>query len=174
MKQSNEAATPEQWVSKEKGAEILGLQSRQFLRRVQDGFIRKQATGPYSNSPCVYSLEDIQKLAGQRENGGVQSRPEPPKTGVVRSSQPNYHLINTMGPAALAAMQEIQHAAALIAQRASDPEHKLWLTLEEASAYSGIPVHWLRKKCKDQSIGINVGNKSHPNWRIKKTDLEAI
>jgi hypothetical protein len=58
-------------------------------------------------------------------------------------------------------------------ERQTKKDPKPWLTLKEAAEYSGLPIGWLRQKCIEGSLGVRTSpSESHPEWRIRKSDLD--
>jgi len=156
----------EQWITNEKACEILGLQLRAFQRKVQHGLIRREIDKSDPKKRRLYSLEDVMNVKERMAAGTI--------TGSALAAAPTIPGSNQIVPmitqqAAHAAFEEqYQFLNRLVrAQQADKP----WLTLQEASDYSGLPVHWLRKKCKECSLGINVAGARKPRWMIKKIDL---
>lgn len=156
----------EQWLYKDKSASILGISERAFERLVQYGRIEKRMIPRKGSEPAraCFKASDIERLKVDREN------PVPNGTSsavVQRSNQP-------LRPPSLTELQYHPLLQLNPSVRAEAVKHdKPWLTIQEASSYSGLPVHWLRKKCKEGSLGINVAGARRPQYRIKRSDLDG-
>jgi len=176
----SDMATPQtqhdEWIDSEKACKILGLKLRAFQRKVQSGFVRRQILPPsadHNRQQALYSLEDVMNLKESKDNGA--------SFAVAHTSAP----LAAIAPTTAIALRDLQQTAlqalARSVQQETKPPDKPWLTLKEAADYSGLPEHWLRRRCKESALGfekplgINVASLKRPKWMIKRTDLtEAI
>jgi excisionase family DNA binding protein len=130
----------ESWISKEEAVARTGLDKRTIERKAKAGEIRQMDRPVPGRKPLpVYHPEDIEKLCTRTLKPTVLATPTRQKAA---TSEPVFIV----------------------------PLHmKIFLTLPEAVAYSGLPKTYLEKKLKDNTIpAFKAGG-----WRIKRIDLET-
>ncbi len=76
------------------------------------------------------------------------------------------------GPAAALAPIRKLLTGALVPAAPEPPQPKLWLSLEEAAAYSGLEARTLKRLCEEGKL---VGIKEwRSGWKIRRASLEAF
>lgn len=161
------------WLGREDAARILGVSVRQVEKRASQGHIRKRTLDRLAHERTArveYLREDVDRLrSGVLPNHGtvVREKPKPASAGLIDEKT----ALTPASPqmAGNASWQEFCRAVAgAIAPR---PEPKPWLTLREASEYSGLPVGYLRRVAARGDFGaIDVsfeGSKKRA-WRFRR------
>ena len=132
------------WIAKEEVVKRTGLDARTIERKAKRGEIRQENRPVPGRKPLpVYHPEDVEKLS-----------------------------VKTLKPIALATpgMPTNRQVAATPEPVFIVPLHmKIFLTLKEAVAYSGLPKSYLEKCLRDKTIPAFKSN----GWRIKRIDLET-
>ena len=152
------------WKSKAEAAQILRCSHKTIERLAGQNKIQKHMRRiPGRRSTPVYHPDDIEALRNDTANlepfpmdaAARQDTPNeallPATAAQARAGDIFLHLLNSGLPAATVA-----------------PQHKLFLTLKEAVAYSGMPRGWLLQRIKAGELkAVKVGG-----WRIPRADLE--
>ncbi|MBV9448540.1 MAG: hypothetical protein JO345_21860 [Streptosporangiaceae bacterium] len=160
-------------MTKAEACRLLGVSERQVERRAKAGMIRRRTEPRRPDqfaAPVLFSRADID---------------------AVKNGAPNFHAVVENAPeAAVASKQADQTAATARRDPSSElerillglgaarliplPGSKLWLTLEEAADYSGLPVRWLRTAAADASIvALNVGTSRRRRWLVSRDALAS-
>jgi hypothetical protein len=150
------------WPTKEPAAKRLGITTRTLARMVASGKIdqrmRRQDIG---NPVAVYNPDDLEKIAAARAAAiaipEVTAEPETPLPAIARDP--------AVGMEAFSGAL----AQALVAPKLSE---KRWLTLPEASAYSGLGKSRLRELMRDGGLRTERGPRG--SVVLNRTDLERL
>lgn len=168
------------WLPKAAAAALLGVSPRSLERHEAKGFIEKRVrrSGPLGRANAVeYSRADLEAL--KRGAPNVHARLEPEESSVARAAVES-PIAPRSASTALAVLHDSRvdsFDAALFAhfeagRLSAPPAPKPWLTLAEASEYSGLPVAWLRARAADGYGGaINVGSAGTGGkmyWRFRR------
>jgi hypothetical protein len=162
---STPAAAPE-WLPKAAAARRLGVSPRQIERHIAAGRLRsrRESRLPHQTAAPVYvSVEDL---------------------AAIESGAPHYHPMVEQPPAEAAApkpnalARQLPPAEPVSMLRFFTPDPppapRPWLTLDEAEAFSGLPVSWLRRAAAEGRVdAINVALRGRPRWRIRRAALEG-
>lgn len=158
------------WITKQDAAEAIGVSTKQIERWAQDKEIQvvkwKRPEG--GTRIVVCHPGDVERIARNRN-------PET-ETFVIPKDQapvPNGDL-----PARqLSADRLVQILAGALgtSQTSQTRLTGLWLTLQEAQEYSGLPVAILRVLIETGRLAaIDVGVRRGGRWRVRKIDLRRI
>jgi hypothetical protein len=152
-----------EWVPGNDAAGRLQKSERSLLRLANAGHVRwKLEEGTRQR---VYHAGDLEKVI---EEGIRAVREEPSRrTGIALASRAGTPL--AIAPEASALMRELVDRFLATRDRVAVTE-KLWLTLEEAGAYSGLGRNDLLNLCQTATL---IARKSG-GWRILRTSLEAF
>ena len=151
------------WKTKAEAAEILSCSQKTIERMAAQKRIQKiMRRNPGRKATPVYHPGDIEAIrsdsvqfegfhVGRDEEQVMAMALPPPQSGDDR-------------PAPLSADRDSPVPAT------TAPRHKLFLTLDEAADYSGMPKAWLLRKIeKGELSAIEAGG-----WRIRRADLEQL
>jgi hypothetical protein len=147
---------PSQYVTKEIAAELLNLSPRRVLELADEGKIRRHETyNPATKRrQTVLSAEDVKRLAGERTGTAVVP---------IAASSPQLA------------------ASSHLASRAEAPPvfdlDALWLSLDAAEVYSGLPADHLAGAIEAgelpaRDVGIRRGVRGR--WRVRRQDLDNL
>ena len=149
------------WKSAAEAAEILKCSEKTISRMAAQGKIEKALRRVPGRKPMpVFNPRDIDRMHSQT----VDLKPFPVEA--VKEEK------------ALARAPSQDGAklfAQLLADRLGSPqavplERKLFLSLEEASEYTGMPKGWLRRQIKSGELPAILSG----GWRIRRADLEKL
>lgn len=153
-----------QWLSKQDAARALDCSTKtieQLVHRgqLQQAFWKRPETGV---KIAVIHPGDVERLRKER-NPAAAPFVMPP----AEAPQSRLPARVLRGPLA-------ELLRALAENSAKQPEvdlrHRVYLTIREASAYTGLPAAELRRLVRDGSLKIWP----HGRWRVRRTDLEAL
>jgi excisionase family DNA binding protein len=140
----------EEWVTKVEARERTGLSERTIERMIQDGKI-KRAYRPFPGRKplAVLDPDDVAKLEEQTL-----------KPIAMQTAAPTLPAVNPSQP-------DMTALSAFLQPRLKINE-KLYLTVDEAAEYAGLPKAHIRKQIKQGVIhAVKLSG-----WRIKRKDLE--
>lgn len=166
------------WLTKQEAADALGVSTKAVERFTRAGKL-EQRFRPQAGSPhvAVYFPDDVAKLARTR-----QRTPPPFVLEAERDSPPNgngHHtsraLERVSAPRAdLATAGDdlfrvlVTAAVKVLSETSQTPP--LWVTVQEASAVTGLTQAYLRRQVKAGTLKAIRDR----GWRIRRTDLEAL
>lgn len=164
------------WPTKQEVAADLGVTLRSVERFTKAGKLTQRfRQNPGSADISIYDPEDVAKLKAER------TRPEPPPRVLP---PPNGHGAYVAGTGTLAVPHDVQHTATMLslfeaflgkavsATSGTVSGPALFLTVDEAAAYSGLPVRELRHAIKTGELPARMT--ARQGWRIRRTDLDAL
>jgi excisionase family DNA binding protein len=153
------------WLTKQQAADVIGVSTKTVEqlarpRKSQPALIQQaERRRPGKPSIVVYHPDDVERVRAERNPDAAPfvMPPAPPdeaaQTEVVLASQnfqtPLEVLLRSM-------------------QRPASP--RLFMTVEEAADYSGLPRGYLRGLIKEGKLGMKTGS----GWRIRRADLETL
>jgi excisionase family DNA binding protein len=143
-----------EFVSKEIAAKRLRLSVRRVLELSERGLLKRRSViDPVTKRrQTVFLAADVDRFVVEGQRRVVAYRGNAVGAGVVAALPPP-------SPAVTAAPL---------------PERP-WLTLEEASVYSGLPVSYLQKQIDDGCLAaIDVGVRPGGRYRVSRRDLDLI
>jgi hypothetical protein len=158
-----------EWLDKHEAARALKMSTRSILLMASKGEIQsKRERDPESNQLVVkLHAGDIERVRYKRDHPPEKAA-QPVKMQAVQTSRGNDQAAAT-------------HALAAIAERIAGSNgavpQPLWLTLEQAEAFAGLPADYLETtiatgELPARDVGIRKG--VHGRWRIRRADLEAL
>jgi excisionase family DNA binding protein len=162
------------WVSKEEAGVLLGsigrpLSNRRVLELAKEGKIESGRSVDPNNGQTVYRIHagSIERYLDKKRNPA----PIPPP---AKRTEPW-----TAADGLTKRVSELVGLAKLLRQEPTEegePQRgRLWLTLEEAADYSGLPaaaiVHFIESKALK---ALNVGRRRGGQWRIRRLDLDQF
>jgi len=173
------------WLTKDQAAQAIGVTPKSIERFADAGTIQSTRWQPGGRGPMrvVYHPDDVAKLAQERKPGPLPPFLVPgskrlPANGTGHSST----ALERRPPAEddlLRTGDDLLHALTLLmgkvmSQTSQTSERiggdRLYLTLPEAAAWTGLTEAYLRRKCRDGSLKA-VKDQA---WKIKRTDLETL
>lgn len=133
----------EKYVDVNEAAALLGVSTRQIMRRAKLGYIRK-TTLPRGmaekTARVLYSEPDIRAIKEGNPNHVAPEKPKHKPTAAAAAIAPVL---------AAAITPQAEAWKALVAYlKPPDANVKPWLTLAEASEFSGLPIAYLRKEAR--------------------------
>jgi hypothetical protein len=163
------------WLPKAEAAELLGVSLRQLERRHSEGVVAKRvlpkAKGETA-SRVVYSRADIEAL-----KAGAPRLPSQDGWPLLFGER---RIAPTDGPQAANLQPSSANMVAGLAQvleslrttQAASAVSRPWLTLEEASGYSGLPATFLLRQARaGVPWAVNVGSDKSVRWRFNRDAL---
>jgi hypothetical protein len=137
--------TENDWISKDAAAKLLGVSVRQVENRAARGEIEKRTLPKLASERAArveYSRRDVDAI---RAGGG-----RPPALAAANGAPLNASAVTVRPPALPAGSNPFAGFAAQLAALAGafPPAGKPWLSLKEASEYSGLPARWLREAAR--------------------------
>jgi excisionase family DNA binding protein len=143
---------PGGWVPTPQAAAMLKTSSRSLDRLRTAGKLRRRE----ENGRCFYALSDLQAIAKAR---GLTLAPPSEKAPAASAEL------------VLVLRELVNERQAERAERErARTESRLWLSLDEAAAYSGLGRLVLRRAIEDQKLtALKAGA-----WRIRRASLEAF
>lgn len=153
----------ETWLTKKEAADTLNIGEKTIERYVAKGKIQQSWRKVEGRRPiAVYNPTDIEKLKPEHFRAEfVEIEPEtkavakaaPPPLAARNGAEMFQFLAAAMGSAQTVALKE-----------------KLFLTVEEAAAYSGLPQAYLRRLIAEEKLAVIRSGKSF----IRRKDLETL
>ncbi len=169
------------WITKDEAAELLGVNPRQVQKRVEQGYIEKRTLARLPTEPqgrVQYSRADVDALLAGAPN---QHAVEVPANGgtkdVVRMPNGGAPLSQS-----IAEMAGFTNGLMTVREFLNEnkPEHpdpwlrykeKLWLTLDESVAYSGLPRPEMERLLREGLVySFGRGPKT---WRVQRAALDS-
>jgi excisionase family DNA binding protein len=152
----------EEWQTKAEVRSQTGISERTLERKIQAGELRREFRNVPERKPiAILHPEDVKKLTDKTLT------PIPMKkaaNGAKANGVNNGGMVPHTGKPDLAAL-----LAALSPSRPTVKD-RLYLTIPEASDYSGLPQSFLRAKVHTKALpALKAGG-----WRIKRSDLERF
>lgn len=180
------------WLTKQEAADALHVSTKQIERlkgagKLQQEF-RRQAGSP---NVAVFNPEDVARLAAAIPRPGatpfvLSADARAPETNgnghqLAWPDAPTTNVALRTGLDPVTAIFEGLNRLYQTSQTASiGMSQTLWLTLDEASAFTGLSVYQLRKEI-DATPAIarrdhwrDAAGKRHKGWKLRRRDLEAL
>ena len=149
------------WYSKQEAAQRLGISERTLERKIEAGEISTaQRRIPGRKPMTVCSPADVDRLAEATAQPVVETLPAEETLPVRQTKTKSVAGAAAASPAAL-----LQVLAANL-----DRTPKLYLTLEEASAYTGLTQAYLMRKIQAKEVPA-VRDVS---WKIRRSELDKL
>lgn len=171
------------WLPLADAAELLGVGRRQIERRAAQGMIQKRVLerAPMQTfAPVLYSRADVEAIRHGKPNNHARLV-KPKANGAAKGAEMPRQASNGGDSVALsvvsAAKQDANALAALVAAlRVAPAEVKPWLTLAEASEFSGLPSAYLRREAKAGGLhALDVGaSAAGGRFRFNRESLSRL
>lgn len=153
------------WLTSKEAASRLGVKYRTLLDFVQRGYLHPEkisragvAGGPVS----MFDPAEVESLAARRTAAGTAIVPVSAPGPLAKNPEPVNFMQSSVQDAPIQAQPDESKRYPLPIDR------KLWLTMEEAVAYTGLGAFYIRAQAQGRRIG--------PNTAIvyRREDLEEI
>ena len=157
-----ETANTDQWKTRAEAAAILECSEKTIERHATQGRIQKlMRPNPGRRKTPVFNASDIERI--RAETAQVEAFPVPAgRASLLPLEQPG-------NAPALAAL--IGHFAEHMAAPPAVPvKDKMFLTLREASAYTGLTRASLRRRIEDETLKAFKDG----GWKIRRSDLNSL
>ena len=150
------------WLTKTEAMTELNRSERSLARLQEQGKLRIKED-PEDPRRNLYSAADVARILTKRDSGEEEIESELPRRHVVvkgAGSGSTQNLVRAL----LATVVQQQ------SKQIAPPAPKLWMRLEEAEAYSGLPRRIILKAVKANEItGIQAGA-----WLVQKAALDRF
>ena len=148
------------WPSKFETARLLGIGERTLDRQIKrtgcpEIRMRPRDSGRKPEPVC--NPEDVQRIISERN----RAVPMPAETSMA--------VALPLRPAEVPALARVFEAFGAIASRAPEPS-PLWLTLKQASVYSGLSMAILQRLASTRRVVAVKDN----GWKIKRAALDGL
>jgi len=159
-----------EWPTEAEAAALLGVSVKTIGRYAAKGMVemrKRHRIGKKAENIC--NPRDLERLKPAAQAIVETAPPAPiPAPPVVQKDAGFPSGFAPLAPALRTLIQTISTALQDVQIERSRKE-KLWLTIEEAAAYSGRSKSWLLQACKEGKL---VAEKDR-GWRIRRASLEA-
>lgn len=166
-------AMTDQWITKEEAGARLGsperpLSARRVLELAKAGRLQSTLVRDDNNGHMTVRIHagSVERFIFERDNpsNGEEKRAVQPRG--PRNSHDPHDLIE----------QVIRYLATIARPALSAPSARLWLTITESAAYSGLPVTVISELIRqDRLKAMDVGRRRRGGrWRIRRVDLEGF
>ena len=151
----------EDWKTQAEAAEILKCSEKTISRMAAQNKIQRALRRVPGRKPMpVFNPNDVERFRSET----VDIKPFPVTAGKEAKSL-----------ARVPSQDGVKLLAQLFAERLSSSrsvpvEQKVFLKLNEASEYMGMPKAWLRRQIKDGKLKAVLAG----GWRIRRADLEKL
>jgi hypothetical protein len=160
-----------EWVSKEEAGALLGsigrpLSTRRVLELAKEGRIESGRSRDPNNGQTVVRIHagSIERYLERKRNPEPVPPPEEREAREPRTSQALTRRLD------VTELVRVLRDGCAIAEPA-----RLWLTLQEAVGYSGLPAATLLEFIAGGRLPfLNVGRRRGGRWRIRKVDLRKL
>jgi excisionase family DNA binding protein len=165
-----------EWLSKEEAGVRLGkLSNRRVLELAAEGRLESERVRDPNTGQMVVRIHSgsIERLLDERNAPKPIPDPSPRKPGEVREPpHPSQSLARRVTEVmAIAQMLREGYANGAASARSA----RLWLTVDEAADYSGLPAVTLRGLIGRGNLpAMDVGIRRGGRWRVRRIDLERI
>lgn len=172
------------WLTLAQAAAAIGVATRTVERWAKAGKLegrsRPQARGP---AVVVYYPPDVADRAAERQRAATPFVVQTVPSGNGHGTPPAAHSLQGAHALQGAVDDPLRLFAAALVQAVLSPTRptlsapvseapRLFLTIPEAAAISGLPPIDLRRAC--ESGELKARKTGRGGWRIKRTDLEAL
>jgi excisionase family DNA binding protein len=169
------------WCTKQQAADAIGVTTKTVEqlakdRRLEQGFWRRPTGGPLL---AVYNPDDVARIAQERHQAPapfvLPAVPASTGNGNGRRHANAPDQVLALAPPAVAGddlVRQFLHGLlnAATTAPASESSQKLFLSIDEAAAVSGLSRACLRRLIRDEKLAA-VRDRG---WRIRRRDLEQL
>jgi excisionase family DNA binding protein len=158
------------WLSKREAATTIGVSTKTVETLAREGRLQMQTWRRPSTGVMisVYHPDDVERERAARNPGAkpfVMPADSEERTSDVAIAKPRTDAPATLWDAMVTRLLETSGAS----EKSVPISEKLFLTVPEAVAYSGLPVTYIEHLLKEGRLGQRFGRL----WRIKRTELES-
>jgi excisionase family DNA binding protein len=169
------------WLTKQQAAAAIGVSTKMVEQLAKDRRLEQAAWRRPTGGPAlaVYNPDDVARIASERHPA-----PAPFVLPAVRdvagngtrtragNHAPGQEMLLAPATSADELVREFLHGLlrAATTPPTSENSEKLFLTLPEAAAVSGLSQAYLRRLIKDEALPAIRDR----GWRIRRKDLEAL
>jgi excisionase family DNA binding protein len=152
--------SPEPWLTKAEALQLLNVSERSLDRLVTAGKVEKRTRPAAGRMPePIFNRADVERITA------IPAHPMP-DTGTQLERAPQAF----PSPAMLAQLADFASATRLLAPPPAAIA-TAWLTLDEASTYTGLSAFLLRKLIR---AGRLLALRDRKLWKIHRSDLDNI
>jgi len=171
--QTEQSVITADWLTSDETMRELGIARRTLQEWASEGFIKYKMQQVAGRRQRVYRAEDVKKV---KTNGPPRRKPRPhsPTTPApfVRAAATHTSKSEQLMLEILKVIREEREGAR--AERAlARVEAKPWLSIEEASAASGLAESFIERAVAEGKI-VGVKGGVHGAWRVQRASLEAF
>lgn len=150
-----------EWVTKEEAKKLTGMSDSTIERRVRDDVLRREYRSvPGRKHEPVFAKEDLEKLRKPKQAVVIKSKPRPRAHGRLPAITSNRQVV----------IPARQHVATIPSALSVPLDKKLYLSLPEAVAYSGLPRVFLEEKIESKELRSLFRGK----YIVSRKDLEKL
>jgi Helix-turn-helix domain len=165
-------AEPSNTLTKQEVCEILGKSRRTIEGMVARGRLKIGYVQGRNGKTGIFDRAEVERLKQEIDTPMFRAVPvAAPQTGPLAlvPAAPQIPAADPFG--ALAA-----HLAKLSSLYPPAPSGRLWLTLDEAIAFTGLPARFLVERARSggRKIAVNVGSEKRVSWRFSRDSLTAM
>jgi hypothetical protein len=170
----------EEWIPALEATRILGIGERELQRKAKrypKQLTRKtQRMGPQRQMTALYLRSDLVAFRDRTKQGIDPASFERLTPEEDTAAPPPPPAEDNVALAPLGRPDALTRLAELLARLSAhyQPQPKVWMTIREASEYSGLPKGYLLGQCKLRKLGTDVGKRKGGRYRISKKELEAL
>lgn len=161
---------PKTWLTKTEAAELVGTSTRTIERWAGDGTLKplyyKQ---PNQRAVAVFAKADIEKVKQERLLNPLPARREPTSPKPTPSPVANHALVRQENQGLPAPTFPAMAREAWMAGHVVPLRDKIYLTMEEARAYTGLPKAYLEQMANTGKV-----KKIPGRWLLRRQDLEQL
>lgn len=174
MASPSRAVDTTNWPTLTQAAVLLATNERTIRRWIDAGRLRSDTRAAAGRKPLVIvDPQGVEKLRGERQTSVVVVREDNNLPADSDMRQPARIGPAAVGPHVPPEAAALQHFLAGVIH--AFPVRRPWLTLDEASEYSGLPKRWLMEQAllgeKAFVLAIDVGTEKQPRWRFSRRSL---
>jgi hypothetical protein len=168
------------WLTKDQAAAAIGVSTKTVEKLAQDGQLQQTVWRPQGRGAAraVYHPDDVTRIAQQRRPGlpafVVPAGAAGPANGNGAGAMQTLSSVSAASPTGEDVLRLVFAAALrqLTSEKppTSEKSEKLFLTLDEAVALSGLSPANLRRRCRSGWPGAIKDR----GWKIRRKDLESL
>jgi excisionase family DNA binding protein len=159
------------WLTKQEAADAIGVSTKTIEKFSAEGKLQSAKRSQPGRPPAaVYHPGDVEALRKER-NPDAQPFVLPRESQALQTTSPTASPTSQIVVAS-AVLDALGLAARAMTDAVGKPEPpRLFLTLDQAAEFSGLPRSYLRELMREEKLpAIKTGR----GWRIRRRDLEAL
>lgn len=173
---------PKVWKTKKEAAELFGIATKTIERWVQKGLLPQETMKPpMQREMSVYHIDDLRRVHDEIQQHPVSARRAPTSQtttpAAVRDVAPlgqknngrvTYPGRQTPPTQTFPTLPPVLWEA-LMSGHGVPVRDKIYLTMDEARAYTGLPKHYLEEAVAKKRV-----KKIPGRWLLRRADLEQL